>query len=128
MLLGLVGLGAAGIEVPFIRQVVGFVYLTFIPGIVILRLLRIHGQSTIVTLLYAVGLSIAFLMFLGLLINFALPLVGISEPLSCLPLVITTSVIVLALCALSYWRDRDFSAPAPVEDTGDNKGDWVTQL
>jgi uncharacterized membrane protein len=37
---GVVGLETAGMHIPFLTELVGFIYLTFIPGIVILRTLR----------------------------------------------------------------------------------------
>ena len=31
-----------GINIPFLRDVLGFIYLTFIPGVIILRILKLH--------------------------------------------------------------------------------------
>ncbi len=42
------------------RQVVGFLYLTFIPGFVILKLLKQDDLGLAETALFSVGLSIAF--------------------------------------------------------------------
>ena len=111
----LVGLDALGVHVPLITEVIGFIYLTFIPGLLILRVLRLHKLGSIKTLLFSVGLSVAFTMFMGLLINAVYPLVGISRPLSTIPLAITFSVITLALFALSYTRDKDFCEPSYIE-------------
>ena len=110
-----VGSNALGVHIPLITEVIGFIYLTFIPGILILRVLRLHKLGSIRTLLFSVGLSVAFTMFIGLLINAVYPLIGISRPLSTLPLIITFSVITLALSALSYVRDKDFSEPSYME-------------
>ncbi len=62
---GLLGLDALGFDIPVLRQIVGFVFLTFIPGILILRILRIHNINTVESLVYSVGLSLAFVMFSG---------------------------------------------------------------
>ena len=113
-MLVLVGLGASGFDIPVLRQVVGFIYLAFIPGALILRILRFHKLNTIETLLYSVGLSIALLMFLGFLINMLYPHIGISRPLSTLPLIATMTAVVLILCLIAYKRDRGFSAPTEV--------------
>jgi len=110
--LGVVGLDAIGLDIPIIREFFGFIYLTFIPGILILRVLRLHKLTTIETLLYSVGLSIALLMFTGVFMNILYPFIGISEPISTWPLIITISIIVLALCGLCYKRDKDFSSPS----------------
>lgn len=96
-----------GYDVPILIQFVGFIYLSFIPGIIILRILRLHGLGSATTLLYAVGLSIAFCMFIGLLVNFVGPVIGISDPLSTYPLLNAITFSLLILCGLNYWRDRD---------------------
>jgi uncharacterized membrane protein len=96
------GAGEIGFELPFLRQIIGFIYLTFIPGYLLLKILKSHrlGKSEIV--LYSVGLSIAFQMVVGLSINALYPLIGITEPISTFPLTVTLSILVLALWALSY--------------------------
>ena len=38
-MLGLVGLAGLGFDAPGLRQITGFIFLTFIPGILILRIL-----------------------------------------------------------------------------------------
>lgn len=108
--LGLVGLGGLGFDIPGLRQIVGFIFLTFIPGILILRILKIRNIGAIESLLYSVGLSIAFVMFSGLLMNFALPLIGISRPISTLPVAATLAVFTVILMATAYVRDKGFSA------------------
>ena len=65
-MLVVVGLDTLGLRLPYIQQFLGFIYLTFIPGIILLRILRLHGIDAIKTLLFTVGLSIAFLMLFGL--------------------------------------------------------------
>jgi uncharacterized membrane protein len=55
VMLGLVGLSALGFGIPVLTQIVGFIYLTFIPGIIILRILRLHELGSVRTLLYSVG-------------------------------------------------------------------------
>ena len=106
---GTVGLSLLGFDFQILRQLVGFIYLAFVPGILLLRVFRIHNLSVIETVMYSSGLSITFVMLIGLLMNTFYPLVGIAEPLSTLPLLVTISVAVLILCALSYTIDKDFS-------------------
>ena len=45
---GVIGLDAMGIQIPIIRQLIGFIYLTFVPGILILRILKLHNLGNIV--------------------------------------------------------------------------------
>jgi uncharacterized membrane protein len=112
---GVIGLDAIGLQIPILRQLIGFVYLTFVPGILILRILKLHKLGNIETLLYTVGLSIATLMFTGLFMNTVYPLFGISGPISITPLIITISAVVLVLSILSYVRDKNFSDPAHID-------------
>ncbi len=118
LMLFLVGLNHKGINIPIISQLTGFIYLTFIPGFLILRILRIHEIGSVKTLLFAVGLSIVSVMFLGFTANMVLPLIGISSPLSTIPITVVISVYVLLLSILSYIRDKDFNGPSLI-DTND---------
>jgi uncharacterized membrane protein len=112
---GVISLDATGFQIPILRQFIGFIYLTFIPGIIIHRILKLHKQGNIETLLYTVGLSIATLMFTGLFMNYIYPFFGISGPISFTPLIITISAVVLVLCVLCYVRDKDFSNPSFID-------------
>jgi uncharacterized membrane protein len=112
---GAIGLDVICLQIPILRQLIGFIYLTFVPGIIILRILKLHKLGNIETLLYTVGLSLATLMFTGFFMNLIYPLFGISGPISLTPLIITISVVVLALCVLSYMRDKDFSDPSYID-------------
>ena len=93
------------------QVLLGFVYVAAIPGILILRGLRVHNLGASQTLIYIVTLSLAFDMFLGLIANSLLPLIGISEPLSVLPLAVTFGVTILLFSALAYFRDREYGFP-----------------
>ena len=108
-MLSLVGLGALGIDIPILRQIVGFIYLIFIPGIIILRIFRLYRLSSLETLLYSVGLSLAFSMFLGFFMNMLYPVIGFERPISTLPLIITWTVVLGLLCFIAYKRDKGFS-------------------
>ena len=113
--LGLIGLAALGFDIPGLRQIVGFVFLAFIPGILILRILRVHNIGIVESLVYSVGLSLAFVMFSGAFINFALPFAGISNPISPMPLTAALTALTLILMAVAYMRDRDFTRQEKTE-------------
>lgn len=105
---GIIALDALGIHIPIIRPLIGFIYLTFIPGVIILRILKLHRIGIIETILYEVGLSVASMMAIGAFINTAYPVFGISNPISTTSLVFTVSAMILLLCFLCYMRDKDF--------------------
>ena len=102
------------LDIPFLRQILGFLFLTVLPGLLILQILKLNKLSTIETILYSVGLSIAFLMFFGLFINMLYPLLGISKPISFLSLMITINIIIVTLCIFSYKIDKEFLTPISV--------------
>ena len=114
--LGLIALDSLSLGIPILRQVIGFLYLTFVPGILLLGVFRINNLNTLETLLYSAGLSLSFLMFIGFLMNFFYPLIGISKPISVIPLTITISVITLVLCAIFYYRNKEFKISVSVKE------------
>ena len=110
VLLGSAGLNYLGAPLLIIQQVTGLIFLLFIPGILLLRVLKLHNLGSVRTPLFAVGLSIATLMFSGLAMNQAYPYLGITRPIAALPLLITLSAEVDVLCFVAIVRDRRFSA------------------
>jgi len=91
------------LDIPVARQVIGFFYLTFVPGFAILRLLELK-LGIVASSLFAAGLSIAFLMGVGFFMNLLGPLFDISEPLALIPMMVVINVVVLLLLFLE-WRN-----------------------
>ena len=87
-----------------LRQVIGLLYLTFVPGLIILKTLRLETKR-LDTVLFSAGLSIAFLMFIGLVMSAVFPLLGVTEPLRLVPLVVVTSVVTLTLVFFGCRKD-----------------------
>ncbi len=102
-----------GISVPVLTQVCGFIFITFIPGLLLLRILRIHNTGWIECLAYSAGLSLALTMFSSALINFVLPLAGISRPMTLLPLTATLVALTFALILIACFRDSHYQHPVP---------------
>ncbi|UTB33112.1 MAG: DUF2206 domain-containing protein [Methanobacterium sp. ERen5] len=112
---GLVLLDGLGIHIPILREFISIIYLLFVPGVLILRIMKMHKLGSVETILYSVGLSIASIMFIGFIINLVYPLLKISDPLSIMPLIITMAIFVVVLSFFSYLRDKDFSKPTFVD-------------
>ncbi len=102
----LVGLDVAGVQIPLLRGLFASVYLLFVPGMLILRALRLRQLGGVRTPLFAVGLSLATVMGTGLLMTTLYPLFGFERPLALVPVVMTEGVIITFLAVLSYWRDQ----------------------
>lgn len=100
-----------------------FLCLVFLPGITILRALRITFRTFPAGMLYSFGLSILVLMLSGLLANQLLYLVGIERPLellgalsvwdSIMTLLITAAIITNKnAISLKPWPREVFSRPS----------------
>jgi len=107
LVISLITLDLFGYGIPFLRYVIAFIYLTFIPGILILRLLHLENINILETILYSAGLSIAVLMFTGFFMNIAGPAIGIKNPITPFPLISTISLMVLGLSILCYIKDEN---------------------
>ena len=92
------------LNLAFVREIVGFVYLTFFPGILVLEVLKQDGRDALESFLLSMGLQIALLMFVGLSINILFPILGIASPLSTGPLLGTMNAITLLACLVIYLR------------------------
>jgi len=115
VMLPLVLLGAFGFDIPVVRQVIGFIYLTFIPGYMLLCLIKPDKLDKTTIVVYSVGLSLAFNMFLGFLINIVYPLVGIAKPISSISLIITWIIVNSIFCYIFLKREKDTAIPLPFE-------------
>jgi uncharacterized membrane protein len=92
-----------------VRFLVLAIYLTFVPGYLLLRILRIHRITGIESLVFAVAFSLAAVMFTGLAMNFILPMAGIPRPISEIPLILTLTLEVIGLLIFAYARDGEYS-------------------
>jgi len=91
-----------GLELPLLRQSIGFLDLAFLPGILLLHILNVR-LSGIETILYSVGVSLSLLMLIGFLMNL-LYFVGISRPISETPLLTTITIIIFSFCFIYYFK------------------------
>lgn len=85
------------LDIFVLRQVLVFCYLSFVPGFAFFKILKQKETTVLETVLFSVGLSIAFLMFLSLVTNEVCLLMGFSKPLTIIPLTIVISISTLAL-------------------------------
>jgi uncharacterized membrane protein len=102
--LTLLMLVAVLLNIPILREITAFIYLSFVPGFLILRILKLGKTNLVDTLLFSIGLSLAFLMLVGLWINESY-LVGVSRPLSTVPLVLGVSLSTTILLFVCYKRN-----------------------
>jgi uncharacterized membrane protein len=108
-------LDAVGVHVPIVRAVLVLVYLLFVPGIILLRVLKLHELNITEGFFYIVGLSVATIMLTGLFMNTVYVHGITSMPLTLVPFIATMSGVVLVLCAVSYRRDRGYSRSTMID-------------
>lgn len=106
---------SAGVQIPFVPQAAGYILITFTPGLLLLRILRVHNTGFIECIGYSAGLSLALAMAVMAAINFILPPLGILHPLSTLPVFITFALVIVGLAIAAYLRDKDFHS-LPLND------------
>lgn len=95
------------LNVPVARQVLGFIYLTIVPGMVLLEIFGMDGSDFTEKFLFSIGLSIAFVIFLGLIVNqFGLSF-GFPAVLSTTFFLLLTNCAVFFLCLLCYFLKRN---------------------
>ena len=93
------------LNIPLFRDIIVFIYLSFIPGFALLKFLKLKEISVLDTILFSVGLSIASLMFMGLIVNELYVILGYSQPLSTVPLTVAISAFTLTVFFIEYRRD-----------------------
>lgn len=85
------------LDIPYLRQISGFFLLTFIPG---LMLINVFGGSKLDfwnKYVLAIGISISFILFSGLFLNYFLLYIGYSRPLSAINLLISYDFLLIVL-------------------------------
>ena len=94
------------LNIPILRQVLGFIFLTFIPGLLVIYILKLGRLSLVEKIVISAGLSISLVMFVGLLINTIYPLLGYNTPLNTNSVLVSFSVCTLILTIIAYLRNR----------------------
>ncbi len=97
------------LDIPILRQLLGFLFFTTLPGLIILSLLKLNRLEPIETIVLSIGLSVFFLMAFGLLLDVALFAFGYTTPLSTVPLIVFFSLIIIVLGFIGYKRKNDFA-------------------
>lgn len=103
---GSICLSFIGLEITLLQQISGYIYLTFIPGYLIMRIINFKSLEIIDLMLFSVGFSITILMGVGLFLNHMLPLVGITRPISFVYILISLSLLTGILTLYLLYREK----------------------
>ncbi len=90
----------------YLGTIFSLVFLTVIPGLLLTLMIKIRRVDFWEYLVYVIGLSIAFLMFAGLAINWILPLCGMEKPLSLIPLLKSFDILFFIFWLIAYIRNK----------------------
>jgi len=93
--------------------IIGFPFLLFVPGGLLLSLFYSHDLEWWGRVSLAIGLSVLLTMFVGLAGNTVLPFVGVEHPLDTVPVVWEVSFAFLALLLVWWVRTPPFRARLP---------------
>lgn len=107
----------------YIRAVLAFLFITIVPGLLVMLIMRIREFGFWEYLVYTVGLSISFIMFAGLAVNWILPWLNITDkPLSLWPILLSFNLFLLIMMNVAYRRNKDlhYVAEFPQLDTINN--------
>lgn len=96
-LLLLVASSELGVHIPLLRPLVTVVYLTFVPGTLVVLALNLKLTNPTRAGLYVVGTSLMTIMVVGGIMSLLYPFIGIQRPISVWPLLGTSLVLVAAL-------------------------------
>ena len=92
------------LNIPFLRQTLSFLFFTIVPGFLIFLIFPSNKINPLKKFVLSVGMSLSFLMIIGLIINGLYP--TLIQPLSFMPVFISLNLFVIALTVTAYWRNR----------------------
>lgn len=98
-----------GTPLDALRPVVAFVYLLIVPGLLLVRLLRVYQEDPLAQLVTAVGLSLIYDMVLGLLLS-GIPSAVIERPLDA-EVFLPTSLLITGVLSLAVRSEQSLLAP-----------------
>ena len=92
--------------IPVLGQIFGFIFLTFVPGFLILYILKLNKLGLLEKIVLSIGISITFSILFGLAVNNLLLVLGYARPLSTIPLLISFSTATIILAVIAYIRNK----------------------
>ena len=96
---------AIALDLPILRELLGFFFLWIFLGLLIKSSLGICNRFS-EDILISIGISISSLLFIGMLINNLYLAFGHQDPLHKYPLIATLDMVLLGLIFINYYLDR----------------------
>lgn len=94
--------------ISFLEPALALISLSIIPGLLLMLILKITKIDPWEYLVYSIGLSLTFLMTLGFILNWTLPVLNITnKPLSLYPILIGLDIVLVFLSLVAYLRNKE---------------------
>jgi len=93
-------------NIPIIQQILGFLWLTLIPGYAFLRILKLDEWGLLDLVVFSAGLGLAIVMLSGLIFNGVSLALNFPQPLSAIPFAVTLGGLTLVLLLLGWKQER----------------------
>ncbi len=94
------------LKLGFLREFLSFIFLSVLPGLLLIHLFRIEIGNT-EKIILSVGLSISFTLLMGILTNQISLFLGYMQPLSMPSILTVYNLLIPLMLAGSYLRNRD---------------------
>lgn len=92
----------------YLREILSSIYLLFIPGLLLSWIIKLRFRNIWELLSYTLGISLAFLMILGISTSYTLPFLHISQPLSFLPIILSINFLLMLFWLYLFARNIPF--------------------
>lgn len=114
------------LNIPFLREFIAFIYFTVVPGLLILHILKLNPTDFVKKIVLCIGLSISFIIFVGLLLNNVYPV--LLKPLSLAPVLILFNILLIIMALIACYRNRDEFSLAEFLNFKINIGDKLSSM
>ena len=94
-------------NIPYLRQILGLFFLVIFPGFLILRVLKLDKIGFIEKIILSIGLSTAFIMLCGVVINNFLLAIDYTAPLSVVPILLFFNAILIIIAIIGYLQNKE---------------------
>ena len=95
------------LDILFLRQIIGFLFITLLPGLLILHVLKLDKIGSTEKFVLSVGLSVSFMMLFGLLVSNVSLLLGYLTPLAEIPLLVVFNISFIVLAVIGYRLNKE---------------------
>lgn len=93
------------LNIPILRQIFGLIFLSILPGTLLIQVLKIEKASYLNNLILAHGLTISFLLLFGLFLNNLASIIHHETPLSTPSLLISLNIVYILLAIFGHMQN-----------------------